>query len=65
MKVKQKYSFSNDRQIWRIIPGGEGKIVLEEREPATREVFFSCLELNSGNVIFNSLQFEEKFWTGI
>jgi hypothetical protein len=65
MKLNRNYTFTNNRQIWRIIPGGEGKLVIEERDPLTREVFFSCIEMNSGKVIIDSLQFEEKFWIGI
>jgi hypothetical protein len=65
MKIKQKYTFSNNRQIWRIIPGGEGKLVIEERDPTTREVFFSCIEMTTGKIIVDSLQFDEKFWIGI
>ena len=65
MKLYSNYTFTNNRQIWRIIPGGEGKLVIEERDAATREVFFSCIEMNTGKVIIDSLQFEEKFWIGI
>ena len=65
MKLIHKYTFTNNRQIWRIIPGGEGKVVIEERDPIIREVFFSCIEIKTGNVILNSLQLEEKYWMGI
>jgi hypothetical protein len=65
MKLYSNYTFTNNRQIWRIIPGGEGKLVIEERDLATREVFFSCIEMNTGKVILNNLQFDEKFWIGI
>jgi Domain of unknown function (DUF4905) len=65
MKLYRTYSFSNNRQIWRIIPGGKEKLVIEEREPETKQVFFNCIEIISGKIIFESLQFEEKFWIGI
>ena len=65
MKLHRNYTFSNNRQIWRIVPGGEGKLVIEERDPVTREVFFSCIEMNTGKVLLDSLQFDEKFWIGI
>jgi hypothetical protein len=65
MKLYRNYSFTNNRQIWRIVPGGEGKIVIEERNPITREVFFNCIEMNTGKVFLDSLQFDEKFWIGI
>src|ERR1035437_4788398 len=65
MKLIRNYTFTNNRQIWRIIPGGEGKVVIEERDPIIREVFFSCIEIKTGKVILDSLQFEEKYWMGI
>src|ERR1035438_10581773 len=65
MKLHRNYTFSNNRQIWRIVPGGEGKLVIEERDLSTRAVFFSCIEMRTGKVILDSLQFEEKFWIGI
>lgn len=65
MKLIRNYAFTNNRQIWRIVPGGKGKLVIEERDPVTREVFFSCIEMNTGKVLLDSLQFDEKFWIGI
>jgi len=65
MKLKRKYTFTNNRQIWRIFPGGEGKLIIEERDPLTRGVFFSCIEMNTGKFLLESLQLDEKFWIGI
>ena len=65
MKIKREYSFSNHRQIWRLLPTDSGKIVIEERNVETKEVFFNCLDLNTGKKIFSSFQLEEKFWIGI
>ena len=65
MNLHRNYSFTNNRQIWRIVPGGEEKLVIEERDPLTKEVFFSCIEMSTGKVLLDSLQFDEKFWLGI
>ncbi|MDR3668056.1 MAG: DUF4905 domain-containing protein [Ignavibacteriaceae bacterium] len=65
MKLHNNYSFTHKRLIWRIIPGGDEKLVIEERDPGTREVFFNCINLSTGKVLLDSLQFEEKFWIGI
>jgi hypothetical protein len=65
MKLYPHYTYSNERQIWRIIPGGPDNLVIEDRDPATREVFFSCIEMNSGKVFLENLQFDEKFWIGV
>ena len=65
MKIKKKYSFTNKRQIWRLLPTTTGKLVIEDRDTQNKEVFFNCLDINSGKKIFANLQLEEKFWIGI
>lgn len=65
MKLKKLYKHSNGKQIWRILPTTKNKVILEERDALTKEVFFSCLEIESGKKIFTELQLEEKNWIGI
>ena len=65
MDIKRIYSFSNNRQIWRLIPTATEKLIIEERDTENKEVFFNCLEISSGVKIFSELQLEEKFWVGI
>jgi hypothetical protein len=65
MKIKKEYTFTNKRQIWRIIPTDTGKLIIEEREPETKQVFYNCIDIKTGKKFFKNLQFEEKFWIGI
>jgi hypothetical protein len=65
MKLKKSYRFDNKRQIWRIIPFDGDKLIIEEREPEKKQVFFHCLSIDSGKKILNNFQPEDKFWTGI
>jgi len=65
MQLEKKYKFSHGRQLWRLIPDESGKIIIEERNTDTKEVFFNCLDIDSGNEIFSSFQMEEKFWIGV
>jgi hypothetical protein len=65
MKLKKQYKHDNGKQIWRILPTDNGKVVLEEREINTKEVFFSCMEIESGKKIFKDYQLDEKNWIGI
>jgi hypothetical protein len=65
MKLKKLYRFDNKRQIWRIIPTDRGKLVIEEREPDKKQVYFHCLELDSGKKILKDFQLDDKFWVGI
>ena len=62
--IRKKYSFKNNRTIWRLIPSG-GKLLIEERNEADKEVFFSCIDIESGKSILKNYQPDEKFWTGV
>lgn len=65
MKLKKKYRFDNNRQIWRIIPSNNGKLFIEEREPDKKQAYFHCLLIESGKKILNNFQLDDKFWIGI
>ena len=65
MKLKKNYKFDNKRQIWRIIPTNDGKLVIEERELENKQTFFYTLSLDSGKKILSNFQLEDKFWVGI
>ena len=65
MKLKKLYKHDNGKQIWRILPTTNNKVVVEERDSKTKEVFFSCLDMESGKKIFKDFQLEEKNWIGI
>jgi len=63
--IKKNYSFKSKRNIWRLIPSESGYIVIEERDMDSKEVFFNCLNLYDGKVLFKNFQLEEKYWIGI
>jgi hypothetical protein len=65
MKIKKKYTHDNGRPIWRILPTELGKLIIEEREKENKQVYFNCLNIESGKKIFKNFQTEEKFWIGI
>jgi hypothetical protein len=65
MKIKKEYNYTNKRQIWRLLPTKSGKLVIEERDTETKEVFYNCIEISSGLSVFKNFQLEEKYWVGI
>lgn len=65
MKLKHKYTFTNGRQLWRILISDTGKLIVEDRDVEKKLAFFSCLDSESGRKIFRNFQLEEKFWVGI
>ncbi len=64
MKIRKKYSLTNNRTIWRLIPSGN-KLLIEERDENNKQVYFNCVDIDSGNSVLSDLQLEEKFWVGI
>lgn len=56
---------NNKKQIWRILISETDKLLIEERNPKTREVFFSCYDLSTKAKILSNFQFDEKAWIGI
>jgi hypothetical protein len=63
--IKKAYNYSRGRQIWRLIPDNNNKLIIEERDTSSKEVFFNCLDINSGKKIFHDFQLDEKYWVGI
>ncbi len=59
------FKFSDGNQIWRLLISGSDKLIVETRNTAKKEVFFSCIDLESGEELFKDLQLEEKYWIGI
>lgn len=65
MEIKKRYGFNDGKNIWRILITDTDKIVLETRETESKEVFYNCLDFNSGEIIFEGMQLDEKYWIGI
>lgn len=65
MKIKNLYTFKNEKQIWRLLLTSSDKLLIETRDTENKEVHFSCLDAFTGKPVFESLQLEEKFWIGI
>lgn len=64
-KLKPFFSFTNKRQIWRLLFSGKGRLIIEERDLEKKQAFFNCIEPASKTEIFKDYQLEEKFWVGI
>ncbi|MFA6980466.1 MAG: DUF4905 domain-containing protein [Ignavibacteriaceae bacterium] len=64
-KITGYLKHNNKKQIWRILISETDKLLIEERDPQTREVFFSCYDLSTKAKIFLNFQFNEKAWIGI
>ena len=64
-KISKTYSFTNKKQIWRLLLTKSDKLIIETRDTENKEVFFTCLDAFTGEPVFKNLQMDEKFWIGI
>ncbi len=64
MKIKKNYSLTNKRSIWRLIPSGD-KLLIEERDEKNKQVYFNCVQIDSGKYLLKNFQTDEKFWSGV
>lgn len=65
MKIKKKYSYTDDNQVWRIKLTDTDKLLIETRDLDKKEAFFHCLHVSDGKPIFTNHQMTEKYWLGI
>jgi len=65
MKLLLNYLYTKGRDLWRLLPAGTDKLLIEERDRSTKEAFFSCIEMSTGKFIFEDYQPAEKIWCGI
>ncbi len=65
MKFTRSVSYKNDNQIWRLLITSTDKLIVEVRDTKSKQVYFSCIDLNSGEAVFSDIQLEEKCWIGI
>lgn len=63
--MKEHFKYSSDKQLFRILISDSDKLILETRNSETKEVYFHCFDLETGEEIFCNLQLEEKQWAGI
>ncbi|MEG8946355.1 DUF4905 domain-containing protein [Rosettibacter firmus] len=65
MKAKKYYKVDYPNQIWRLLISDKDKLIIETRNPETKEAFFNCFDINNKKVLFDNFQLEEKYYVGI
>lgn len=64
-KLKKVYKRDAGRVIWRILFNNHDLMLIEERDPQKKEVFFTVADMNSFKNVTENLQQGELFWTGV
>lgn len=65
MKLKKILSYSNKRQIWRLLISKSNLLLVEERDTEKKEAYFNLVDIASGKVLWKNFQLDEKFWIGV
>ncbi|MCX7797656.1 MAG: DUF4905 domain-containing protein [Melioribacter sp.] len=65
MKIKKYFNYDFQNQIWRILISDKDKLIIETRNPDTKEAFYNCFDIHNKNFLFTYLQFDEKYYIGI
>lgn len=65
MKFVKNYTFSDQYQIWRLLISGSDKLIIELRDTDKKEMFFSCIDIHTGEPVFSKKQLDEPYWIGI
>ncbi len=63
--MKKHFTYSSHKQIFRILISDLDHLVLETRDTSTKEVYFSCYNLLTGEPLFQDYQHQERNWIGI
>lgn len=65
MKLKKIISYSNKKQIWRLLISDTNKLLVEERDTEKKEAYFNLIDIASGKTLWKGFQLDEKFWIGV
>ncbi|MEI7812948.1 MAG: DUF4905 domain-containing protein [Ignavibacteria bacterium] len=65
MTVTHRYTYTNNRQLWRLLLSDTNKLIVEDRDTEQKQVYFNCLDAATGKDIFRNYQLKETFWVGI
>lgn len=66
VNLSANFSFCFDGNIWNmLLDAYSGTLILEIREKDEHQVSFTAIDLESGEVIWDGLQFEENWWLGM
>ncbi|QOJ28099.1 MAG: DUF4905 domain-containing protein [Ignavibacteriales bacterium] len=64
-KLKKVYKRDEGRVIWRILFNNHNLMLIEERDPQKKEVFFTVADMSTCKNVTENLQQGELFWTGV
>ncbi len=64
-KLTPAWRYTSSGLVWRVVPTASGKIVGEARDIQKKLVSFFCVNLRTGEVLWDEARFGERWWIGI
>ncbi len=65
MKLKKYYSFSSNKQLWRLLINDKDDLMIESRDNDTKEVSYFFINIPSKNVIRNKINLPDNVWIAV
>jgi hypothetical protein len=64
-KLTPAWRYTSSGVVWRVVPTASGKVVGEVRDIPEKLVSFFCVNLRTGEVLWEEARFGERWWIGI
>jgi hypothetical protein len=64
-RLRVAWEYAPGAQIWRLLPAQGGRIVGETRDVEKKRARYFGLDLSTGHVLWEGLEFEERWWIGM
>ncbi len=64
-KLEPAWEYKTKGILWRLLPSRDGYIVLEDRDVETKTVSFACIRASSGEICWDDVQFDERWWVNV
>lgn len=64
-KFSPNWQYSATHTLWRLMFSDTGLILGEDRDTNNKTVMFFCLDASSGTVLWEKMEFAERWWIGL
>jgi len=64
-EIHPTWRYRANGTIWRVVPTDSGKFVGEDRNVEQKHASFFCVSQSSGEVLWDSVEFAERWWISI
>lgn len=63
--LRLAWRYTTEGVIWRLLTADRSRLIGEERDLSKKEASFFCLDQQTGKILWEHVQFGERWWVGI